>query len=93
MRQLQSGNANFLVKTEREWELLMKFLEEQIVDRVISWGNKYRPTEINNWSDFEERTVVTLEQGKLTYGRIENLAYPTFRYNGDPSLKIFELIS
>ncbi|MFT9003140.1 MAG: hypothetical protein ABF991_00350 [Liquorilactobacillus hordei] len=86
MYELQHNNVNVLVKSEREWNLLMESLEGQ----NITWGGKYRPTEINNWNDFEENTVVTIKDNKLNYGRIENLAYPTLFYCKGLLLKVKE---
>ncbi|KRN31618.1 hypothetical protein IV36_GL001741 [Liquorilactobacillus mali] len=56
---------------------------ENLENRNVTWGGKYRPTEINNWNDFEEDTVITIKDSKLTYGRVENLAYPTLKFTDD----------
>lgn len=68
---VELDDINFFVKSEREWDILMKQLDKF----NISWDGIQNPSSINRWNDYGKDTVIILDDTIVTYGNTENSAY------------------
>ncbi|MDN7145166.1 hypothetical protein QS460_04400 [Liquorilactobacillus mali] len=76
----QSSSRNILIKNQTQWNSLMRELEQS----QVKWGGNVPISQgTPKYADHGSDTVITVEGDKVTYGRVENLAYPSLKFTDD----------